>query len=153
MYRRADQLLGHAAGDSGLGAIIGAASGVILGSIVGDAVDYAEAVDHDYEYHDDLYYDDDVYDEDDRHHQNDGQNEPLGFHLLRHRVDAAGPERMAPEQATAGEPGALERAVPAKRLDGILRTGRGVAARRWEKRGDHDLVETNKSYQEPPGHI
>ncbi len=68
---------------------------------------------------------------------------------LRHRIIAGATEGVATEKAAEGQPAALEGAVLAQGLEGILRAGRGEPAGGSLQRGNADLIEPNQQDQRP----
>src|ERR1035441_1232493 len=58
----------------------------------------------------------------------------------RHRIVAAGMERVAARQSPDGQSAAAQAAMPAHRLERVLRTGRIEAAARSEQRTDRELI-------------
>lgn len=55
--------------------------------------------------------------------------------------------RVAAEYAAQSEPRAFDSTMFLQRLDGILRAGRGVAARRRKVRRDRTLIEPYNQYE------
>lgn len=68
---------------------------------------------------------------------------------LRHRIIAGATEGVAAENAAQGQPAALERAVLAQGIEGVLRAGRGEPAGGGLQRGKADLVEADEQDERP----
>ena len=62
----------------------------------------------------------------------------------RDRVDAATVERVAPREATDGEPQSAQDAVRAKRIDRVFAAGGNKLAGTAQKRANHSLVATHQ---------
>src|SRR6478735_978849 len=61
------------------------------------------------------------------------------------RVEAPGIERMAATDAARGEPAALERAVRADRLEGVMRAARMETAAFAEPRAQRELIAADEA--------
>ncbi len=67
--------------------------------------------------------------------------------LLRHRIIATASPGITAHNALYGKPAAHEQASFLERLYSIMRTGRGIAAGRWQDRGYGYLVDPDQKYK------